>query len=297
MTPERQRLILVWLCRVCLVAAAGMGAFAFVKLPPAAPPPAAAGVPPAQFDPAPHISAEAWGVYAPGKNATIGMNSSNEPPHRFRLAGTFFTLGDGTNDARRAILDDTKTKQQSIVGMGEQVDGWTVTEVGAESALLVRGGERELLRLGFAGPKTAASVSVATNAVALDQGEKVLEESAFGKRVGDTRWVLSRAALLDYYQQLLDNPERVAALYVSLKPDYKGDEVAGYRLNQEGEQDFFKAMGLQEGDVVRRVNSMNMTSQTRAEYFIGEFVKDRLGAVVIDIERSGTPQKMIYLMR
>ncbi len=56
-------------------------------------------------------------------------------------------------------------------------------------------------------------------------------------------------------------------------------------------------MGLRDGDVVRKVNSMRMTSQRRAEYFIGEFVQDRLGAVVIDVERDGQPQKLVYLVK
>ena len=42
---------------------------------------------------------------------------------------------------------------------------------------------------------------------------------------------------------------------------------------------------------------MKMTKQERAEYFIREFVQDRLNAVVLDIERNGNPQKLIYYLR
>jgi len=42
---------------------------------------------------------------------------------------------------------------------------------------------------------------------------------------------------------------------------------------------------------------MRMTSQRRAEYFIGEFVQGRLGAVVLDIERNGQPTKLVYLIK
>ncbi len=64
-----------------------------------------------------------------------------------------------------------------------------------------------------------------------------------------------------------------------------------------GEKDFYSEVGFQDGDIVRKVNSMRMTSQRRAEYFIGEFVQDRLGAVVIDIERNGEPKKLVYLVQ
>ena len=78
----------------------------------------------------------------------------------------------------------------------------------------------------------------------------------------------------------------------------KDNVLAGYRLNTSlGEKEFYTQVGLQDGDVVRRVNSMRMTSQRRAEYFIGEFVQNRLGAVVIDIERNGQPKKLVYLVK
>ena len=126
-----------------------------------------------------------------------------------------------------------------------------------------------------------------------------LESNRFGNRVGETRWEFNRQAILDYYQEMMDNPERLAALFMAMEADRDEEgKVAGYRLNMDvGEREFYTQVGLQHGDVVRRVNSMRMTSQRRAEYFIGEFVQNRLGAVVIDIERNGQPQKLVYLVK
>ena len=70
-----------------------------------------------------------------------------------------------------------------------------------------------------------------------------------------------------------------------------------YVLDVEGEADFFRAVGLVQGDVVRRVNSMEMTNRNRAEYFIREFVVDRVNAFVIDIERDGEPTRLMYHVR
>jgi hypothetical protein len=42
---------------------------------------------------------------------------------------------------------------------------------------------------------------------------------------------------------------------------------------------------------------MRMTSRRRAEYFIGEFVKGRVNAFVLDIERGGRPAKLVYQVR
>lgn len=295
MTGQRQQIVLVWTGRVCALAALAVAAFAAWRLPPAAWPSARAAAPLPSFEASPHITAENWSVIAAARREADGVPAEAVKAVRFRLAGTFFAMG-VADERRKAILDDTQTKLQSIVGQGEAIDGWMVDEVAAEQAVLVRGAERLVLKLGFSGPPPPPAVAAA-GAVKVAEGEHVLEETAFGKRVGETRWVLSRAALMDYYQGLLDSPDRIASLYMSMKPEYRNDEITGYRLNQEGEQDFFKAMGLKEGDVVRKVNSMNMTSQARAEYFIGEFVKSRLNAVVLDIEREGKSEKLIYLTR
>lgn len=288
-------MVLVWTGRACALAAMTVAAFAAWRLPPAVLPPAGAAAPLPAFEAAPHITAENWSVIAAARGEMDSRAAAVAKAARFRLAGTFFAMS-GADERRKAILDDTQTKLQSIVGQGETIDGWTVDEVAAEQAVLVRGAERLVLKLGFSGPPLTPVVAAA-GAVKVAEGERVLEETAFGKRVGETRWVLSRDALMGYYQGLLDSPDRIAALYMSMKPEYRNDEITGYRINQEGEQDFFKAMGLKENDVVRKVNSMNMTSQARAEYFIGEFVKNRLNAVVLDIERDGKAEKMIYLTR
>ena len=55
----------------------------------------------------------------------------------------------------------------------------------------------------------------------------MLETSRFGKRIGEARWVMQKEALVGYYQELLDDPERIAAIYMSMKPDYIDGEVAG----------------------------------------------------------------------
>ena len=128
---------------------------------------------------------------------------------------------------------------------------------------------------------------------------QILETNRFGNRVGETRWEINKQAVLDYYQEMMDNPERLAGLFMAMEPDRdEAGKVAGYRLNVDaGEKDFYTQVGLQHGDVVRKVNSMRMTSQRRAEYFIGEFVQNRLGAVVIDVERNGEPKKLVYLVK
>jgi type II secretory pathway component PulC len=214
---------------------------------------------------------------------------------RFRLAGTFFAVG-LNQQARKAILDDLQKKEQLLVSEGDLIDDARVFSIMSDRIILRRGAIDEQIMLCFAGNSQSNNQLAAYSAGA---GGKSLADmqNRFGKRVGDKRWVLMRSELMSYYKEVFNNTDRLAKVYDSLKPVYQGNNIAGYTLMVEGEGEMFTALGLQQGDVIRQVNSMPMTSQTRAEYFIGEFVKNRVNGFVLDIERSGRKEKLIYMIR
>jgi len=109
------------------------------------------------------------------------------------------------------------------------------------------------------------------------------------------RWLFKRGPLVEYYQTMMDNPERMAKLFDSLKPLYDGNrKINGYKVGIDGEIDFFQEVGLREGDVVKAVNSLEMSNRRRAIYFINEFVNDRANIFVLDVERDGKVEKLIY---
>lgn len=248
------------------------------------------------------ISDEAWQVFQAREQAPTAITSS-PLASRYRLAGTFFLYasdGASAEGNRRAIIDDVQKNQQTMVRSGDKLDEFEVAEVRPDRVILRASGVDYELALSFAGPTAPAVASApatTTNTVVAMEDMPALETSRFGKRVGENRWVFKRDELLKYYREVLDEPQRIAAIYMSLKPDYQENEIAGYRLGTEGEADFFKAVGLHENDAIRKVNSMRMVSQRRAEYFLSEFLKDRVNALVIDIEREGKPEKLIYLIR
>ena len=222
---------------------------------------------------------------------------------RFRLAGTFFAVG-LNQQSRKAILDDLQKKEQLLVTEGDLIDHaqgvidseTRVVSIMSDRIILRRGNIDEQIMLCFAGNSQSNAQQSAYSAAA--EGKLPADmQNRFGKRVGDKRWVLMRSELISYYKEVLNNTDRLAKVYDSLKPVYQGNNIAGYTLIVEGEGEMFTSLGLQPGDVIRQVNSMPMTSQTRAEYFISEFVKNRVNGFVLDIERSGRKEKLIYMVR
>jgi len=215
---------------------------------------------------------------------------------RFRLAGTFFAAS-SYQQSHKAIIDDIQKKTQCLVAEGDTLDqNILVVSIFRDRVVLREGNNDEQLWLSFAGAdKPATSATRPDDAVTQGQADAAL--GRFGKRTGERRWVLQRKEVLRYYQELLNNPDRLAKVFESLKPVYQTGKIAGYTLDVEGEGEVFRGFGLKQGDIIRQVNSMPMISQSRAEYFINEFVKDRVNGFVIDIEREAKPEKMIYLVR
>lgn len=224
---------------------------------------------------------------------------------RYRLAGVFMVFdAEGHRDdsqARCAILDDVQTGEQLLAAESEQVGDVRVVRIENEYVLLSDGAHEEMVFL--APPATGGGRSGDATGLGGQQlagaAPTVLETNRFGARVGETRWEISKDVLMKYAQEVLDDPQRVSGMYLGMAPDYdEQHSVAGYRLDTScGEADFYAQIGFQNGDVVRRVNSLRMTSQRRAEFLLSQFFDGQLDTFVFDIERNGEPLKLIYMLR
>jgi type II secretory pathway component PulC len=237
-----------------------------------------------------------WTVFessSPTREATEGALAG-----RFRLAGTFLEYGSDVENRRKAILDDLRTGVQSIVAEGADIDDVTVIRILTDRVVMRTGGREETLWLTFT-DGAASKGNDAGDGVAESLSDIDESYNRFGgKRVGERRWVFKREALMGYYRELMDNPERLVKVFDSLHPVYTdNNSISGYHLQIEGEPEFFDAAGFMEGDVVRAVNSVDMTNRRRAEFFIRQFAEGKSSAFVIELERGGNRQKFIYQVR
>lgn len=240
-----------------------------------------------------------WAVF---KSAGPDRSASSSLEDRYRLAGTFFEYTEGQDQSRKAILADMKLGIQHIVEQDEQVDGIKVIRLFRDRIVLRDAmGDHELWLSFSAGAGKARTPVKGFGTGAPGAGDSDLTglDDFGGKQIGDNKWVFSRDKLMSYYAELRDQPTRLLTVFDSLDPLREGESrrITGYQLNVKGEDEFFESVGLREGDVIRSVNSMRMTSRRRAEYFIKEFVKDRANGFIFDIERNGEKEKLVYQVR
>lgn len=235
--------------------------------------------------------------------SSLGAGGGNSQAHsesplreRYRLAGTFEVFGEANSRVRRAIIDDMSTDSQFLVSEDETVADLKVLHIFSDRIRVLYQGREDVLPLGFADPSGNAEAEVEPERLEEPAGE----QNAFGRRVGEGRWIIEKAALLDYYERLKDDPERLVSLYEAFRPVYAetGEGgIQGYQLDVKLEPELLEAAGLKQDDVVRSVNSMDMSSRQRGEYFVSEFLQGRLSAVVLDVERDGEAKRLIYMIR
>lgn len=221
-----------------------------------------------------------------GESSSLGQPDFAK---NFRFAGTFSLTDVNGNETRKAVLSIEPEGRQVIASEGDIIADATVLRIFDDRVVLKSGKDTAELSLSF-------SSSVDDKKEAKSENHEPIER--FGKKVANNSWVLQRESLLDYYDELMEEPERLLSVFDSLKPLYgKDNNIKGYTLGIEGENEFFKAVGLKEGDIVRKVNSLKMTSRNRAEFFIKQVVQKKLSAIVIDIERDGKPLRLVYRVR
>lgn len=237
-------------------------------------------------------------VFAPSRTLATGEVADGAPEwaSRFALLGT--VLGVETTGPRRPLAVLRDGQQQIIVRQGEFVEPHIRVERIAAKHVLLRDSRHNKVRLDMASSAGAEPPSQWEKGAKSkdDPGDEVLQGS-LGRLDEFNRRVFTRDELINYYTELRNEPERMLAVFDSMKPvyDHEGG-ISGYRLQVEGEEDFFKSVGLVEDDIVRSVNSVPMTSRVHAEHFIARVVADGLDTIAMEVERGGEQKKLIYLV-
>lgn len=232
--------------------------------------------------------------------------SSGELAKRFRLAGVIFGTQNYGSINPQTIIHDKQLVRQSVVMRGDEViPGITVVEINQGSIILrdSEGEEEELFleRRNNTHTATEQATNSPTSAVGTISREEAVKRFG-GVEVFPGYWEFDRDAVMSYYDELMNNGERMLSIFDSMDPVYMVDDIGaryitGYVVGVEGEQDFFTAAGLQNGDIVRTVNSVPMANRRFAERFIKEFVNGQTEMFVLEVERDGKIEQMVYTIK
>ncbi len=199
-------------------------------------------------------------------------------------------LGTGSyGEQRYAIIEDTASKEQKMLRLGDSLGDAEVVEIGWRRIVLRRGGQEETLvvppNLGIAGGTTPPK----TTAVSTTTGTTTPDDSQI-RKIGEDRWLVSQAEV----QHSLDN---LSELFTQMRavPNMQDGKTNGFRVFAIRPNSLFQKIGLQNNDVVQRVNGIELTDPARAMSLFQELQGEtRLN---VDILRGSETRTLSYEIR
>ena len=227
----------------------------------------------------------------PAAKAVTKEKPANGVAEKFRLVTV--SLASDPN-LSMAFIENKTARTQKCYHPGDDLeDGYTVSEITDKGAVVNTPTGPFLLTFGTA-LLLGGSNSTASHADGVGDPGALLHKFG-GRRSGTNEWHFSRSAVMDYYEELKSRPERLVTVFDTMAPVYDANErIEGYKVDIKGEAEFFKAIGFNQGDIVREVNGIPMTNRRAAENLIRRYADDDLDFIVIKMERDGKPIQQVY---
>jgi general secretion pathway protein C len=202
---------------------------------------------------------------------------------QLKLAGTVA----GANKQRYAILEDTANRgAQAVYQVGDVVQNAVIVEINPVCVVFDRGGQRESLCFqydakGRQEPPTPAARAAAAPLPPDDSG--IL-------RVDASTWRVSRELILEHFANLggLSAQARVMPYVVQ-------GQTQGFRLVQLKNDSLLQKIGLQNGDVIQKVNGLNITTPGEALQAFQQLSSE--SSVRLELLRSRRSTTLTYELR
>jgi type II secretion system protein C len=267
---------------------------------PPPPPPVGKDVSPERQ--APVLPAEKWtNIFAPSSGMEIPSRVVEKGIGPVKVSTTpYVLLGTISSDspaARRAILWAEGMKEPSVVREQAEVEpGVRLVGVERDHVWIARGRGKEKLELLPVGSKTRsaaapAAASTTPPATARPSRTPAPANSTINvSKIGENAFSLDEETVTE----LTGNINQFMT-QVRIIPYFEENKSAGYRLAALRPGSAFAQLGFQGGDVIQRVNDVELTSPEKM-YTIFQNLKDEKH-VTVDILRQGQKSTLTYEIR
>jgi len=186
----------------------------------------------------------------------------------------------------RAVIEDQETHRQELYRVGQEIHGARIVSIGWDRVTLVRNGVESTLELTPPGERRDQGTP--------PQGGGAPTEAqapaARIRRTGTDAFIVDRHEL----DGVVDN---MSGLMTQLRAVAEVTEgrPSGFRLFQIKEDSIFHRLGLEDGDVVQRVNGTVVSDPMSLLSFLGRLRSEP--RVAVDIVRGGGTRTLVYDLR
>jgi general secretion pathway protein C len=224
-----------------------------------------------------------------GGEPAVDMNSQPvKTSLRVRLLGTLLA---GLKQWSLASIQDMNTQKSQTFFIGDKIQGAEVLEIERNRVIIKNNGHREFINNEAgdgAAPVAAAptpSQPVAANGASpntgLGTGIRALDEN---------NYEVPRAEI----DRTLSNLNEVA-MQARIVPAFKDGVAHGFKLFSIRPDSIYSKIGVQNGDVIRRINGFDLNSPEKALEIYSKLKE--ASRIEIDIDRNGSVLKKTYSVR
>jgi general secretion pathway protein C len=197
-----------------------------------------------------------------------------------RLVGVGFQGGEA-----RAAIEDARTHRQDLVRVGDAVGDDRVSTIAWDHIVLTGAGGERVLALAPA-PEGAPTESPE----ALQPDRQVVAHDATIRQTSATGFVVDRSVLQGAVGDMSGLMTQLRAV-----AEVQDGRPAGFRLFQMKDDSVFRRLGLQNGDVVQRVNGQTVSDPATLLALLQRLRTEP--RVAIDVRRGAERRTMVYDVR
>jgi general secretion pathway protein C len=202
---------------------------------------------------------------------------------RVKLLGTLVAAN---ADWSFASIQDMVTQRSQTYMVGNSLQGATVEGIERERVIILNNGRREFIDGqpgdgAFVPP--SPPVAQANTAPPPNNGSGI-------RAVSDNEYEVPRAEI----DKTLNNLNDVA-MQARIVPAFKDGQAVGFKLFSIRPDSIYSKIGVQNGDVIRRINGFDLNSPEKALEVYSK-MKDA-SRIEIEIERNGAPIRKSYNVR
>ena len=214
--------------------------------------------------------------------ATVETAPVNLPPLNMSLIGTVVLKG----STPYAVIKEKSKREQSIYRKDDMVAGIArLIEIDRTAVVLLYGGRREVLELTLEKKKPGKALPVSRRVTppAPKSGETI-------RKLSENEWVLDRREIDEAMKNL---PQLLTKARII--PNFKDGKPDGFRIFAIARDSLFAKIGLQNGDILNRINSVDVKNPQNFMKVL-EQLKDE-NSINIDLVRSNQKQTFNYDIR
>ena len=228
-------------------------------------------------------------AHAPGPLESYGVIAARDlfnplPDGDRRLTDGLRLWGVGLHGARgHAVIEDVEAHRQELYRVGDTIRGARITAIAWDRVTVERDGIDATLELAPPGESRAIDPATTTAAAAPSAPERI-------RRTGADAFIVDR-------RELEGATSTMSGLMTQLRAvvEMADGRPAGFRLFQIKEDSVFRRLGIQDGDVVQRVNGTPVSDPASLLAFLERLRSEP--RVAVDIVRGGTARTLVYDLR